>query len=99
MSNIMLKLKKFYAAVLSVMTAFACLSGTILAADETEPAGYHFIAYFGADGIISDVKSINGTLSDGEIETLVEAECPEGAAEAKVFEWTANLEPKSTAPE
>ena len=45
------------------------------------------------------MKSINGTLSEGEIETLVEAECLEGAAEAKVFNWTANLEPKSAAPE
>ncbi len=91
----MLKLKKFCAGFLSVMTAFACLSGTAIAADEAEPAGYHFIAYFGADGIISDVKSIGGTLTEGEIETLAEAECPDGASEAKVFDWTADLEPKS----
>ncbi len=83
-----------------VLTAAMILTLSPVFAEDAEQESYiHFAAYYDGSGALLDAKCISGTLSDGELEALVNIYEPDAAETARVFEWTADLEPLGVAKE
>ncbi len=87
--------KRASALLTAVLTALSAAALPSLADDaiEAEEASFRTAVYYNADGKLTGVKRLNGKLSEDETEVLVELYAADGAANAKVFAWTADNEP------
>ncbi len=87
--------KRILALATAAFTAAGAAALPSFAADGEKPAEAAFMAavYYDAEGRLTGVRRINGALTEGELDTLVDLYASDGAARAKVFAWTAELEP------
>ncbi|MCH5211494.1 MAG: 5'-nucleotidase C-terminal domain-containing protein [Oscillospiraceae bacterium] len=74
-------------------TAAATISLTVSAMAADEAANIHLAAFYDDNGVLVGVKSINGELSDKEVDVLADACASENVEMAKVFSWTEELKP------
>ncbi len=92
-------MNKLFRRISSVLTAaFVALTpaaAPTFAAEEDAPkvVSLRMAAFYDGEGNLVSVKRITGTLSEDETEVLLDMYKTDTARTAKVFAWTANLEP------
>lgn len=84
--------KRITAVAASVVTVLS-LTLPAIAEGDTKEVSFHLAAYYNESNALLGVKEIRGSLSNDEIDALVDIYEPDNAHTAKVFEWTDNLEP------
>lgn len=75
------------------LTVVAMLPSAIPVMAEDETAAIHLTAFYDDNGVLLNVKTINGDLTADEIDVLADAYASDAAEKAKVFSWTDELKP------
>lgn len=88
-------IKRFTAFITAALVATVPAFAPVLGAEEetAKVVSLRMAAYYDADGNLVSVKRIGNDLSADETEVFVNLYDPTNAVKAKVFAWTAELEP------